>query len=75
MNRLLRIGLLIAIGMASIFSATLFVRSASARPEPAAASPRKTKNKYKSKHKKEIKRNQKKLILKGRHVRHKEKNT
>jgi hypothetical protein len=76
-KRLLRIGLLTAIGMASISSATLFVRSASAGAEPAAAVPRKNKNKNKNKseHKKEMKKNQKKLILKGRHERHKEKNT
>lgn len=75
MKRLLRIGLLTAIGMASISSATIFVRSTSASPEPAAAAPRKNKNKNKSEHKKEMKRNQKKLILKGRHERHKGKNT
>jgi hypothetical protein len=74
-KRLFRIGLLSAIVMTSFFSATLFVRSASASPAPGAPAPRKNKNKNKSEHKKEMKRNQKKLILKGRHERHKAKHT
>jgi hypothetical protein len=74
-KRLFRIGLLTAIVLTPILSATLFVRSASASPSPAASASRKDKNKNKNQHKKEMKRNQKKLILKGRHERHKPKHT
>jgi hypothetical protein len=74
-KRFLRIGLLSAIVLTLIFSATLFVQSISASPSPAASASRKDKNKNKNEHKKEIRRNRKKLILKGRHERHRPKHT
>jgi hypothetical protein len=74
-KRLLRIGLLVAIALTPILPATLFVRSASAGPSPAAPASHKDKNKNKNQHKKEMRRNQKKLILKGRHESHKPKHT
>ena len=75
MKRILRIGLLIAILVAPILSATLFVQCTSASPSPAASASHKDKNKNRNGHKKEMRRNQKKLILKGRHERHKPKRT
>ncbi len=75
MKRLLRIGLLTAIVLAPVLSTPLFVRTISASPSPAASASHKDKNKNKNQHKKEMRRNQKKLILKGRRERHKPKNT
>ncbi|HTC64153.1 MAG TPA: hypothetical protein VK709_15025 [Candidatus Saccharimonadales bacterium] len=75
MKRLLRIGLLTAIVLSPALSTTLFVSTISATPPPAASSSHKDKNKNKNQHKKELRRNQKKLILKGRRERHKPKNT
>jgi hypothetical protein len=74
-KRFLRNGLLSAIALTSLLSATPFVRSTSASPLPAASASRKDKNKNRNEHKKEIRRNRKKLILKGRHERHKPKHT
>ena len=75
MRKLLRIGLLTAIVLTPILSATLFVQRTSASPSPAASGSHKDKSKNKNQHKKEMRRNQKKLILKGRHERHKPKHT
>jgi hypothetical protein len=75
MKKLLRIGLLSAIALTFLLPATLFVPSATASPSPAASAPRKDKNKNKNRHTKEIKRNRKKLILKGRRERHRPRNT
>jgi hypothetical protein len=72
-NRFFRIGLFSAMILTLISSATIFVRSTSASPAPAASAPRKNRNKNKNEHNKEMKRQQKKLTLKGRHERRKEK--
>jgi hypothetical protein len=71
-KRLFRIGLLMAIVITSFSSAALFVRSASASPDPAAWPSRKNKNP--NKHKKEMKK-RKKMTLKGPRGKRKEKHT
>ena len=75
MKKLFRIGLLTAIFLTMLSSAMLFTRIASAHP--AAASAASNKNKNRSEHTKEMKRElkRKKLILKGRHEKHKAKHT
>jgi hypothetical protein len=76
-KKLFRIGLLTALAIASFSAATLVARTAAANPIPATPAPGKNKNKNKNtnEHTKEMRRHQKKLILKGRHERHKEKHT
>jgi hypothetical protein len=72
-----RVGILTAIVLTVFASATFVARTASASPAPAFPGLGKNKNKNKNtnEHTKEMRKHQKKLILKGRHGRHKEKHT
>lgn len=74
MKKQFRAALLIAIAITLFSSATILTRGALASPAPA-HSKNKSKNKNKNSHTREMKRNQKKLILKGRREKHKEKHT
>ena len=69
MSKLCRTAVFFALVLLSIPSAPLFVRSASAQAASEAGS--KPKIKKQNKHKPRARTNRKKLILKGRHGRHK----
>jgi hypothetical protein len=78
-KNIFRVGILSAIVFTGFASATFVARTASASPAPAFPGLGKNKNKNKNKntneHTKEMRKHQKKLILKGRHEKHKEKHT
>jgi hypothetical protein len=76
-KNIFRVGVLTAIALTACASATFVARTASASPSPAFPGSVKNKNKNRNtnEHTKEMRKHQKKLILKGRHEKHREKHT